>query len=130
MLASIDIPTNSARGSSSHSFQRLLFEHWPEQLYHVVVLICICLITNEAGYLFLCLLAISQSFLMSDFMYEFIFGRIVLLAIEFLVCRQVFFLQHFEYVISLLRSAVSEVKSTLEQMIIYLYIIELVFSLP
>ena len=66
---------------------------------------------------------------MSDFMYEFIFGRIVLLAIEFLVCRQVFFLQHFEYVISLLRSAVSEVKSTLEQMIIYLYIIELVFSL-
>ena len=63
-------------------------------------------------------------------MYEFIFGRIVLLAIEFLVCRQVFFLQHFEYVISLLRSAVSEVKSTLEQMIIYLYIIELVFSLP
>ena len=62
-------------------------------------------------------------------MYEFIFGRIVLLAIEFLVCRQVFFLQHFEYVISLLRSAVSEVKSTLEQMIIYLYIIELVFSL-
>lgn len=67
---------------------------------------------------------------MSDFMYEFIFGRIVLLAIEFLVCRQVFFLQHFEYVISLLRSAVSEVKSTLEQMIIYLYIIELVFSLP